>query len=266
MPSLGHPHGSVDRIGEECALNVDPQQQITLLEVQRHDLEIDRVRHRRSNLPEAVRVAELEATQRSLADAITTVAVEVADLELEQRKADNDVDLVRQRAAKDRQLLDSGSINDAKQLTSLQHELESLARRQSELEDVELEIMERLEEAQGRQSSLVAEREQLVSDLAAAVEARDAALSSLAGEEQVAQASRAAAADGLSPDLLALYDKLRADNGGIGAAALHRGRCEGCRIELTPVDIERIRGAAPDEVLRCEECRRILIRTPESGL
>ncbi|MFZ8926138.1 MAG: zinc ribbon domain-containing protein, partial [Candidatus Nanopelagicales bacterium] len=74
------------------------------------------------------------------------------------------------------------------------------------------------------------------------------------------------AADGLPTDLLALYDKLRADNGGIGAAALHRGRCEGCRIELTPVDLGRIREAPETEVIRCEECRRILVRTPESGL
>lgn len=256
----------MDRVGEEPVLNVDPQQQITLLEVQQHDLEVDRVRHRRATLPESARVVELEAAQRALADSITSVSVEVADLELEQRKADNDVDLVRQRAAKDRQLLDSGSINDAKQLTSLQHELESLARRQSELEDVELEVMERLEEAQGRQSTLLAERDQIVTDLAAAVDARDAALAALAAEEAAAQAARAAAAQLVAADLLTLYDKLRADNAGIGAAALHRGRCEGCRIELTPVDIERIRGAAPDEVLRCEECRRILVRTPESGL
>jgi len=256
----------VDRVGEEPVLNVDPQQQITLLEVQQHDLEVDRVRHRRATLPEAARVAEIEAAQRSLADSITSVSVEVADLELEQRKADNDVDLVRQRAAKDRQLLDSGSINDAKQLTSLQHELESLARRQSDLEDVELEIMERLEEAQGRQSALLAERDQMVADLAAAVEARDTAMAALAEEEAAAQAARAASAQAVAPELMTLYDKLRADNGGIGAAALHRGRCEGCRIELTPVDLERIRGAAPDEVVRCEECRRILVRTPESGL
>ena len=256
----------MDRVGEEPVLNVDPQQQITLLEVQQHDLEVDRVRHRRAALPEAARVAELEAAQRTLADSITSVSVEVADLELEQRKADNDVDLVRQRAAKDRQLLDSGSINDAKQLTSLQHELESLARRQSELEDIELEIMERLEEAQGRQSALLAERDDMVADLAAAVEARDTAMAALAEEEAAAQAARAASAQAVAPELMTLYDKLRADNGGIGAAALHRGRCEGCRIELTPVDLERIRGAAPDEVVRCEECRRILVRTPESGL
>ena len=67
-------------------------------------------------------------------------------------------------------------------------------------------------------------------------------------------------------ELVTLYEKLRIDHNGVGAAALHQRRCEGCRMELTPVDIGRLRDAAPDEVLRCEECRRILVRTPESGL
>lgn len=249
---------------EGCALNADPQDQVTLLEVQRHDLEVDRARHRRATLPEAVRVTELEAAAKAIDDDITRAAVEVSDLEAEQRKADADVDLVRQRSEKDRVLLDT--INDAKQLSNLQHELESLARRQAELEDVELEVMERLEAAQKSHAALLSQREALAADLADARTARDNALADLADEEQIARVAREAAAQGLPTDLLALYDKLRADNGGIGAAALHRGRCEGCRIELTPVDLGRIREAPPTEVIRCEECRRILVRTEESGL
>ena len=237
---------------------------MTLLEVQRHDLEIDRARHRRATLAEAARVTELEASARTLDDDITRATVEVSDLEAEQRKADADVDLVRQRAVKDRELLET--INDAKQLSNLQHELESLARRQSELEDVELEVMERLDAAQKSHADLLARRESLAGELDTARTALDNALADLADDERIATQARAAAAEGVPADLLALYDKLRADNGGIGAAALHRGRCEGCRIELTPVDLGRIREAPEAEVIRCEECRRILVRTPESGL
>lgn len=237
---------------------------MTLLEVQRHDLEIDRARHRRATLAEAARVTELEASARTLDDDITRAAVEVSDLEAEQRKADADVDLVRQRAVKDRELLET--INDAKQLSNLQHELESLARRQSELEDVELEVMERLDAAQKSHAALLGRREALAGELDTARTALDNALADLADDERIATQARSAAAEGVPADLLALYDKLRADNGGIGAAALHRGRCEGCRIELTPVDLGRIREAPETEVIRCEECRRILVRTPESGL
>ncbi|MFM9134827.1 MAG: zinc ribbon domain-containing protein [bacterium] len=234
--------------------------------MQGYDLDLDRLAHRRAHLPEALRVRELQARDRQLADDLTEVSVEVSDLEAEQRKADADVDLVRQRSAKDRQLLDSGTIHDAKQLVSLQHELESLARRQSELEDVELEVMERLEQAQHRRDALVSERAALEAEIAEATALRDAALASLSTEEQAAAQARAAVVGAVPADLLALYEKLRADQGGIGAAALYRGRCEGCRIELTPVDLERIRSAPAEEVLRCEECRRILVRTPESGL
>lgn len=247
-------------------MKADPQEQMTLLEVQRHDLELDRVRHRRATLPEIARLAELSTAQRVLADRITAVTVEVDDLQREQRKADADVDQVRQRAAKDQHLLDSGSINDAKQLSNLQHEIESLARRQSDLEDVELEVMERLDDAQKRQVELLSQREDLEAEISQVTAARDAALAALAAEEQVAAGERDGAASGVSAEVLKLYDKLRADNAGIGAAPLFRGRCEGCRIELTPVDIGRIREAPADEVLRCEECRRILVRTPESGL
>jgi predicted nucleic acid-binding Zn-ribbon protein len=63
-----------------------------------------------------------------------------------------------------------------------------------------------------------------------------------------------------------LYDKVRADVGGTGAAMLQHKRCLGCQMEQTPTEINRLRDAAEDEVLRCEECRRILVRTAESGL
>ena len=78
--------------------------------------------------------------------------------------------------------------------------------------------------------------------------------------------SIAFAARGDIAELVALYEKIRARENGVGAAALHQRRCPGCRLELTASDVSRLRDAAPDEVLRCEQCQRILVRTPESGL
>ena len=95
---------------------------------------------------------------------------------------------------------------------------------------------------------------------------RDAALAEIAEEAGKAQDRRAGVTAEEPADLLALYEKLRAQHGGTGAAALRGGRCQGCHLSLNTVDLNRIRAAAPDEVLRCEECRRILVRTPESGL
>jgi predicted nucleic acid-binding Zn-ribbon protein len=141
-----------------------------------------------------------------------------------------------------------------------------LRRRQSDLEDAELEVMEQREGVQTRLDGLRAEREKLATDLTAAEEARDRSWTEIDAELAQAGTDRAALTSALPGDLLELYEKLRASSGGVGAAALHRGRCEGCHLQLNTVDLNRLRDAPQDEVLRCEECRRILVRTPESGL
>ena len=251
---------------KESALNADPADQLRLLQVQAWDTDLDRIRHRRNNLEEQARLNELSTQSRVIADRLTAIEVEVADLSLEQRKADNDVELVRERAAKDAALLDSGTITDSKQLIHLQSEIASLARRQAELEDVEIEIMERLEGAEHRLRDLSADRERLDAELVEARANLQRALAELEAAESQTRSQRDALAADIAPELVGLYERLRSEYSGIGAAKLFRGRCEGCRIELTPVDLSRIREAAPDEVLRCEECRRILVRTDESGL
>lgn len=247
-------------------MNADPTDQLRLLEVQALDTDLDRIRHRRGNLDEQARVADLATQTRVLADRLTAIEVEVADLSLEQRKADNDVELVRERAAKDAALLESGTITDSKQLTHLQSEIASLARRQAELEDVEIEIMERLESAEHRLRELGVQRQRLADESDEARRDLDRVVAELDAAESTTRSQRESIAAMIAADLIGLYERLRGEYGGIGAARLFRRRCEGCRIELTPVDISRIRDAGPTEVLRCEECRRILVRTDESGL
>lgn len=196
------------------------------------------------------------------------VAAEAAanDIAAEQRKAESDVDQVRTRAARDQQRLDSGAIGSPRELENLQHEIGSLAKRQSDLEDVVLEIMERAEAAQQRLADLteqVGRAEEQHGALASAVGAAEADLDAEAAKlaEQ-----RAPLAAGLPADLVALYEKLRAANNGVGAAALRQRRCEGCRLELDISEVSAIRAAAPDAIVRCDSCRRILVRTPQSGL
>ena len=189
-----------------------------------------------------------------------------SDLGLEQSKADADVEQVTDRARRDLELLDSGSIGDPKQLQSLQRELQSLARRQRELEDIELEIMERVEGAAAAVRVLTAERDSLATDRGVLAERVREALSTIDAEKVEVANERSSLSAGIPADLLALYDKICADQGGVGAARLHRGRCEGCRLDMPPNEIEALRAAPPDSVVRCEECRRILVRTAESGL
>lgn len=240
--------------------------QSRLLDLQELDTALDRLAHRRRTLPELAEIERHEGRMAELRDAVIAVETEVGDLDREQKKAEQDVDQVRTRSERDRQRLDSGQVSSARDLSGLQSEIESLQRRQEALEEIVLEIMERREETEGRLAALRAEQTSAQTENAAALERRDAAQQEIDAEAAATQSARIAVAKDVPGDLLALYEKLRDQFGGIGAAALHRGQCQGCHLALNTVDINRIRASADDEVVRCEECRRILVRTAESGL
>ncbi|HTT51743.1 MAG TPA: C4-type zinc ribbon domain-containing protein [Streptosporangiaceae bacterium] len=246
-------------------MKASPEAQQRLLELADLDAELARLEHRRRSLPETAEAERLEARDRELGDEIVTLEAAEKDLGREQGKAEADVDQVRTRIERDRGRLDAGTVTSARELETLQAEIVSLARRQSDLEEVVLEVMERRESAQHRRAALADERSALAAELAQVAARRDAALGEIMEEAGKATDRRAGVAAEEPADLLNLYEKLRAQHG-VGAAALRRGRCEGCHLSLNTVDLNRIRAAAPDEVLRCEECRRILVRTPESGL
>lgn len=189
-----------------------------------------------------------------------------SDTAREQTKAEADVDQVRQRADRDQRRLDSGAASSARDLENLQHEISSLAKRQQDLEDIVLEIMERRDAVQERVTELT-ERVSSVQEKAEdAVRRRDAATGEIDAERASVTKERAVVAASVPADLLKLYEKLREQQGGVGAARLYQRHCEGCRLELNITELNEVRAAAPDEVLRCENCRRILVRTPESGL
>ncbi|MGP8001709.1 MAG: zinc ribbon domain-containing protein [Streptosporangiaceae bacterium] len=246
-------------------MKASPEAQQRLLELADLDAELARLEHRRRSLPETAEAGRLEARDRELSDEIVALEATEKDLGREQGKAEADVDQVRTRIERDRGRLDAGTVTSARELETLQAEIVSLARRQSDLEEIVLEVMERREAAQSRRTALADERSALADELAEVAARRDAALGEIAEEAGKATDRRASVAAEEPGDLLNLYEKLRAQHG-VGAAALRRGRCEGCHLSLNTVDLNRIRAAAPDEVLRCEECRRILVRTPESGL
>jgi uncharacterized protein len=243
-----------------------PEAQLRLLDLADLDAELGRLEHRRRGLPEHAELDQLERKDRELRDEIAVLEAREGDLKREQAKAEADVEQVRTRIGRDRARLDAGQVNSPRELENLQSEIESLLRRQSDLEDVELEVMERLESTQARLAEAGGEREAVTADVKSVTARRDGLLAEIDEQAAKAAASRAAVAAEEPADLLDLYEKLRAQHAGVGAAALRRGQCLGCHLTLNTVDLNTIRAAAPDEVVRCEECRRILVRTPESGL
>jgi uncharacterized protein len=249
-----------------ASVKASPEAQLRLLELAELDAELGRIEHRRRGLPEHAELSQLEQRDRELRDELAALAAKEGDLKREQAKADSDVEQVRSRIARDRTRLDAGQVNSPRELENLQSEIESLLRRQSDLEDVELDVMERLESTQGRLKEAAGERATIVTDIQAVTARRDVVLAELAELSGKTADRRAAVVAEEPADLIDLYERLRTQHGGVGAAALRRGQCQGCHLSLNTVDLNAIRAAAPDEVLRCEECRRILVRTDESGL
>ncbi len=240
--------------------------QTRLLELQSVDTVIAQLEHRRRSLPELAEIAERQQARRRQASDLIALDTAVSDVDLELAKAESDLVPVRERLERDRQRVDSGSVTDPKQLNALLDEIEHLKRRIGDLEDVQLEVMERQEEAGAARDALAAAREAGTDELRALLATRDERFAALDAELERSRAQRNALAELVPSDLLALYDQIRGRLGGVGAAALVRRRCAGCQLEATAADLTRYRAAPADEVLRCEECNRILVRTAESGL
>jgi predicted nucleic acid-binding Zn-ribbon protein len=248
-----------------AGVNADPAAQLRLLDLQAADTALAQLAHRRTTLPELVKITDANGRLGALTEDFIRAETEVTDLGREQRRLEADVDQVRQRSDRDQRRMQAGSV-PARELESLQHEVQTLARRQSDLEDAVLDLMERREEAEARAAAVGAELDRVRSERDAAASARDAAFAEIDAEVAARTATRAATIGDIPADLLALYEKVRASAGGVGAAALHKRRCEGCHLELAGSELRAARTSAPDAVLRCENCRRILVRTPESGL
>lgn len=229
-------------------------------------MRLQQLAHRRRSLPELAEIESLTKDHAQLRDLLVAAQTEESDTAREQAKAEQDVDQVRQRAARDQQRLDSGAVSSPKDLENLQREIASLARRQADLEDIVLEVMERREAAQERVAELTERVGAVQGRIDDAIARRDAAFAEIDAEVASVTKDREVVAASVPADLLKLYDKLREQNGGIGAAKLHQRTCQGCRQELSITDINDIRAAAPDTVVRCENCRRILVRTADSGL
>lgn len=243
-------------------MKADVVQQQSLLELMEIDAELSRLSHRASHLPEQQAYEAQQSAHQDANDRLAALAIALDDLEAQVTRFESEINGVRQREDRDRSLLDSGTTNP-KQLAELQHELDTLERRQSSLEDSLLEVMERREELQTQQSGELTMIDTLHNELAGAQRLRDDALADIENTRIEKTARRDGIAAALDPDLIALYERQRA-SGGIGAGLFKGGRCGACRIELDRGELGRIAAAADDEVLRCPECNVILLRVKGS--
>ena len=239
-----------------------PADQRRLVDLAALDATMRAADHARKNPQQAARVQELIAQRQTLSVELTRLLGARDDITAELARIESDVAVVDARAARDAERL--AATTSAKDAQGLEHEIASLAKRKSDLEDAELELMERLELAEAdvaSQQALIAATNDEGARLSA--EGKDAVADATARYDAAAR-DRAAIAGALPADLVALYDRLAAR--GPGAGLLRERTCEGCRMVLAGTDLQTIRQAAEDDVVTCPECGCILVRADESGL
>ncbi len=239
-------------------MKADSFQQLSLLELAELDVELSRLNHRAAHLPEQQRYTEIQAEQGVVNDRLSALTLALEDIDAQVTRLESEIDGVRQREDRDRGLLDSGSVSP-KQLEELQHELDTLQRRQTSLEDSLLEVMERREQLAAEQADEAAKLDALQQDLAKTAQLRDDALAEIDDVRGQRSARREELVCGLDAELADLYERQRGTTG-VGAARLQGRRCGACRIELDRGEIARIAATPDDEVVRCSECRAILLR------
>ena len=237
-------------------------QQRSLLELAELDAGLGRIEHRAKHLTEQDHVEQVQSSHREANDRLAALRIALDDLDAQVARFESEIDAVRQREDRDRALLDAGAIN-AKQLSELQHELDTLQRRQSSLEDSLLEVMERREELQGDQAAELTRIDELQSELTGAQKSLDDAITELNQTRHQCVSRRDELVSELDADLVALYERQR-KSGGPGAGVLQGRRCGACRIEIDRGELARISAAADDDVMRCPECGAILLRVKGS--
>jgi uncharacterized protein len=231
-----------------------------LLHVQGLDTQADQLRYRRVHMDER---AQLEARQqdlRALERSMTGIQAQRDELARAEQQLEDEIATVRAKAQADDRALYGGTVSALKDLRALQDEIESLGRRQRDLEDRELEIMERAEPLDAELASGLQARD-AIDAAATALVARiteaeveiDAELDHIAGKRSAAVAS-------VPPDLVVEYEKKRKAVGGVAVARLTGARCEGCHLMLPAMEVDRIRREPPDALVHCSECDRILVR------
>ncbi|MHA6667987.1 zinc ribbon domain-containing protein [Homoserinimonas sp. A447] len=244
-------------------LKASPDIQKHLLDLQALDTKLSQLGHQAKSLPQIAVIAGLNAEADATRAQLRTETGEAEDTRLELGRIEADVAVVEARIKRDSDRLDTAS--SVKDVAGLEQELTALRKRQNDLEEIELGVMETLEEREQAEAKTITALDELEAKISAKEQERDAALTGINSERGHAEANRATIAGKLPEDLLALYERQR-ERYGFGASLLQGGVSMASGVKLNANDLDAIRSAAPDDVLICPDSQAILVRTTESGL
>ena len=240
-------------------MKASPSDQRSILDIQRFDQQATSLRHKAANLPELTELASTTVKSNNARDLRIAAETELSDVKRELSRAEGDVEQIVTRITRDEARLIGGSASP-KELEQLQHEVGTLTARRTELEEVELEIMMRVDGINERISTLKAEEAEHAAVIADLEIRKENALAVINNELDAIVKDRSETLQSIEKALVDLYEKIRETTGGAGAAALVAGACTGCNLSINAVELKRVADIAEDEVVRCEECRCILVR------
>ncbi|MEY3845962.1 MAG: hypothetical protein RJA66_229 [Actinomycetota bacterium] len=231
-------------------------QQADLLSLANLDLQISRSKATIKNLSSGTQFAELRDEQRKLAAKLIDARNALDTVDLELKRSEADLSLVEQRIAKDQQRLNT--TNNAKDAQAIQSEIESLTRRKSDLEDIELAILEQQEIAKANYAVVSVDKAAIDDELSAGEAANEAELMKLRSGLDLLTNDRAQQSARIATELIELYDKKASR--GVPVARLVGRECGACRISLGAAALNEVQSLARDEIATCPECQAVLVR------
>lgn len=230
-----------------------------LLDLQRVDTAIDRLRQRKADLPEQRILDELTTELEAVKAEHAVKKSELDAIALDQSRLEGEVSMIEDKIKHESERLYGGDISNPKELATIQAELDGLRRRKAHLEDQDLEVMERREGVESELSALTEKLDALTAQATEAEAARDTAAVEIETDLSGNEAERSTIAPEIPEELREMYEDLRAKKNGVGVAQLVGGVCRGCGVSLSPVALDEIKRSGDDEISRCENCRRLLV-------
>jgi predicted nucleic acid-binding Zn-ribbon protein len=234
------------------------ESQRLLLDLNSIDQNVSKLDYQKKNHPQLMKITELTARVPSIEASIVENDSQIIETKKEVSKAEIDVENISKRVQKDKEKLAS-SETSAKDLTQIQHEIGTLDSKQKELEEVQIEFLEIVEDLEHKKRGLQEILEQVKAEISelnitikADFEKANREIATLSTERQTVISK-------VEKDLLDLYEKIRSEHV-IGAGLFSHGNCNSCQIQISPSEINNINSTDPEEVIRCENCRCILVR------
>ena len=237
--------------------DVEPAVLQRLLDLQTEDTALTRLNHKKATLPEAARLKEVQEQLAELTSDLEIASKQDDEIGREHARLEGEIELLEQKIGREEQRMFAGTVSNPKELSSLQAEVESLKRKKSGLEDQLLEVMEQRESSSTTVARITSERDQATAESEELTGTVGALTSEIDAELAKHSSARDQIAAELPADLVSLYDKIREQKQGVGAAPLENGMCQGCHTKLPQKELERMR--AEGGLQRCDNCRRILV-------